>query len=50
MKEALVKTLLRHIFGILVIRYPLGHGGNSLLVTKNQFIESPRIAALCGNH
>jgi hypothetical protein len=51
MKEGLVKTLLRHIFGILpVIRYPLRHGENSLFVTKNQFLESVRISALCGCH
>jgi hypothetical protein len=51
MKEGLVKTLLRHIFGILpVIRYPLRHGENSLLVTKNQFLESLPISALCGSH
>src|ERR1700687_1789808 len=51
MKEGLVKTLLRHIFGILpVIRYPLRHGENSLLVTKNQFLESLCISALCGSH
>src|SRR3989442_11218484 len=51
MKENLVKTFLRHIFGILpVIRYPSRHGENSLLVTKNQFLESLRISALCGSH
>src|SRR5467141_3212309 len=51
MKENLVKTLLRHIFRILpVIRYPLRHGENSLLVTKNQFLESLRISALRGSH
>ena len=49
MKEGLVKTLLRHIFGILpVIGYPLRHGENSLFVTKDQFPESLRISALCG--
>ncbi len=51
MKEGLVKTLLRRIFGILpVIRYPLRHGENSLLVTKNQFLKSLRVSALCGSH
>jgi hypothetical protein len=51
MKEGLVKTLLRHIFGILpVIRYPSRHGENSLFVTKNQCLESLRISALCGSH
>src|SRR6266446_4563929 len=50
MKEGFVKTLLHDIFGILpVIRYPLRHGQNSLLVTKNQFLESLRISALCGS-
>jgi hypothetical protein len=47
MKESLVKTLLRHIFGILpVIRYPLRHGEDFLLVTKNYFLESLSISAL----
>jgi hypothetical protein len=51
MKEGLVKAFLRHIFGILpAIRYPLRHGQNSLLVTKNQLLESLRISALCGSH
>src|SRR5437879_7818742 len=51
MNEGFVKTLLRHIFGILpVIRYPLRHGENSLLMAKNQFLESLRISALCGSH
>src|SRR6266849_931928 len=51
MKEGLVKTLLRRIFGILpVIRNALRHGENSLLVAKNQFLESLRISALCGSH
>jgi len=49
-KESFVKTVLGHIFGILsVIRYPLRYGKNSLLVTKNQFLESARISALCGS-
>src|SRR5713101_4013205 len=49
-KEGLLKTLLGHIFGILpVIRYPLRHGKNSLLVTKNQFLKSLCISALCGS-
>jgi hypothetical protein len=51
MKEGLVKTLLCYIFGIFpVIRYPLRHGENPLPVTKNQFLESLRISALCGSH
>jgi hypothetical protein len=51
MKEGFVKTLLRHIFGILpVIGYPLRHGENSLLMTKNQFLESLCISAPCGSH
>src|SRR6267143_1525147 len=51
MKESLVKTFLCHIFGILpVMRNALRHGQNSLPVTKNQFLESLRISALCGSH
>src|SRR5260370_24615123 len=51
MKENFVKTLLRHIFRIFpIIRYPLRHGENSLLVTKNQLVKGLRISALCGGH
>jgi hypothetical protein len=51
MKESFVKSLLRNVFGILsVIRYSLCHGENSLLVTKNQFLESLRFSALCGSN
>jgi hypothetical protein len=51
MNEGFVKTLLRHIFGILpVIRNALRHGENSVPVTKNQFLESLGISALCGSH
>src|SRR5438309_8582903 len=51
MKEGLVKTLLRHILSIFpVIRNALRHGEHSLPVTKNQFLESLRISALCGSH
>jgi len=51
MKEGFVKALLCHIFGILaVIGYPLRHSENSLPVTKNQFLESLRISALCSGH
>jgi len=51
MKEGLVKTLLRHVFGIFpVVRNALRHGDNLLPVTKNQFLESAGIAALCGGH
>src|SRR6266446_6850909 len=50
MKEGLVKTLLRHIFGILsVIRYPLRASKSSLLVRKNQFLESLSISAIYGS-
>src|SRR5258708_26273241 len=50
-KEGFVETFLRHIFRILpVIGYPLLHGENSLLVTKNQFFESLSVSALCGSH
>jgi hypothetical protein len=46
-----VKTLLRHIFGILpVIRYALRHSDNFLPMTKNQFFESQRISALRCSH
>jgi hypothetical protein len=51
MNEGLVKALQRHIFGILaVIGYPLRHGKNSPVVTKNQSLESLRISALCGSY
>src|SRR5258707_15593967 len=51
MKESLVKTFLRHIFGILPVKCNgLRHRQNSLPVTKNQFLESLRISALCGSH
>src|SRR5258708_20269062 len=51
MQEGLVKALLRHIFRIFpIIRYPLRHGENSLLVTKNQLVKGLRISALCGSH
>jgi len=33
-----------------VIGYPLGHGENFLLVTKNQFLEGLRISALGRRH
>jgi len=50
MKEGLVEALLYYIFGIFpVIRYPSRHGENSLLVTKNQSLESLLISALCGS-
>jgi hypothetical protein len=50
-KEGLLQTLLRHIFGILaVIRYPLRHGEHGLLVTQNQSLERLRISALCGSY
>src|SRR5260370_33499689 len=40
MKESLVKALLHHIFGIRPsVGYPLRHGKNAPLATKNQFIE-----------
>ena len=39
MKEGFVKTLLRHIFGLSVIRYALHHDNNFLAVTKNAFIS-----------
>jgi hypothetical protein len=51
MKEGFVKALLRHIFGILaIIGYPLRHGKNSPVVTKNQSLESLCISALCGSY
>src|SRR5260370_7259416 len=51
MQEGLVKALLRHIFRIFpIIRYPLRHGENSLLVTKNQLVKGLRISALFGSH
>jgi hypothetical protein len=51
MKESLVKTLLRYIFGILAIfRNALRHGENSVPMAKNQFFESLRISPPCGRH
>src|SRR5258708_20020060 len=51
MKESLVKTFLRNIFGILPVkRNALRHRQNSLPMTKNQFLESLRISALCRSH
>jgi hypothetical protein len=50
-KESLVKRFLHDILGIFpIIRYPLRHRKNLLLVTKNQVFESPHISALCGKH
>jgi hypothetical protein len=49
MKEGFVKTLLRHIFGLSVIRYALRHGNNFLAMTKNQFPERLRISVLRGS-
>jgi hypothetical protein len=51
MKENLVKTLLRHVLGVLLVSgNALRHGKNSLLVTKNQFLESLLISVLGGGN
>jgi hypothetical protein len=48
-KERFVKTVLHHIFGVLVvIRYSLRHGKEFPLVTKSQFLEGLRISGFCG--
>jgi len=51
MTEGFVKALLHRVLGILpVICSPLCHGENSLLVAKNQFLESLSFSAPCGSH
>jgi hypothetical protein len=51
MEKGLVKALLHHIFRVLsVARNPLRHGKNSLLVTRDQLLESMSVTPLRGSY